>query len=97
MKASCKNFKELKGYIDNDNSSKVLKSTGNNSVSNFEDVVDAFIGAQREAEEAKYSNDKTESDYKDVKKISITPQRKVQEVKHISDAERRYIWLSKGG
>ena len=89
MKASCKNFKELKGYIDNDNSSKVLKSTGNNSVSNFEDVVDAFIGAQREAEEAKYSNDKTESDYKDVKKISITPQRKVQECSGLTNLDTK--------
>ncbi|HIE78272.1 MAG TPA: hypothetical protein EYP92_05585 [Candidatus Thioglobus sp.] len=61
MKASFKNFKELKSYIDNDDSSKVLKSTGNNSVSINEDAIDVFINTQRKTQEAKQLSDCAES------------------------------------
>jgi mevalonate pyrophosphate decarboxylase len=61
MKASFKNFKELKSYIDNDDSSKVLKSTSNNSVSINEDAIDVFINIQRKTQEAKQLFDCAES------------------------------------
>ena len=63
MKKSFTNFKELKTFIDNDDSSNKLKGTKKYTVSNFEDATDAFISHQRKAEEAKQSNDKTEPDH----------------------------------
>jgi hypothetical protein len=51
MKASFKNFKELKHYIDNGDSNKVLQSADNHSVSIDEDATDVFINAQRETQE----------------------------------------------
>lgn len=53
MKASFRNFEELKNYICNSDSSKVLQGANNNSVTIGEDATDVFINTQRKAQEAK--------------------------------------------
>jgi len=76
MKIILKSFKELKGYIDMEDSDKVLDSENGDLLSIDEDATDAFINAQREVQEDEKPSTRPDS---------------------VSDIERRYIWLSKGG
>jgi hypothetical protein len=61
MKVSFKNFKELKSYIDNGDSSKVSQGIDNNSVSIAEDVTDVFINTQRKTQEVKQLSIRSEN------------------------------------
>ena len=61
MKKSFKNFKELKSFVDNNTSSKAVKSANNNTVSNDEDATDIFISTQRELQETKRLSVRSES------------------------------------
>jgi hypothetical protein len=61
MKVSFKNFKELKNYIDSNDSSKILEGVDDNSVFIDEDGTDVFINAQRKAQKVKKTSNQSGS------------------------------------
>ena len=58
---SFKSFKELKSYIDSDDSGKILEGADDNSVPIDEDATDIFINSQRKAQDVKKTSNQSES------------------------------------